>query len=195
MLLMLIKLSSPLKCLFHWCASPWLPGVVDSRSECAGSSRIFLLFLFNLQPFCFIRCPQFAFKSWGRLMWSSKLVLMANLALLWTLFFLVYWYFHVQNVLISNIRLCISVGARIYLKVCAPIQTHKLVYLLCHLSVFWVSWVPVVWCRDPTPLSVSLRDVLGGRVITGKKNVALSRVSADFRHNGARVSRQAFLAN
>lgn len=55
--------------------------------------------------------------------------------------------------------------------------------------------MPVVWCRDPTPLSVSLRDVLGGRVITGKKNVPLSRVSADFRHNGARVSRQAFLAN
>lgn len=63
------------------------------------------------------------------------------------------------------------------------------------LECFWVSWVPVVWCRDPTPLSVSLRDVLGGRVITGKKNVPVSRVSADFRHNGARVSRQAFLAN
>lgn len=45
------------------------------------------------------------------------------------------------------------------------------------------------------PLGVPVRDALQGRVITGKKNVALSCVSADFRHNGAPVSRQAFLAN
>lgn len=45
------------------------------------------------------------------------------------------------------------------------------------------------------PCYVPVRDALGGRVITGKKNIALGSVSADFRRNGARVSRQAFLAN
>lgn len=73
--------------------------------------------------------------------------------------------------------------------------TYKHINSCIHYVTLTFFWVPVVCCRDPTPLTVSLRDVLGGRVITGKKNVALSRVSADFRHNGARVSRQAFLAN
>jgi len=45
------------------------------------------------------------------------------------------------------------------------------------------------------PRYVPLRDAPGDRVTTGRKNIAMSRVSADFRHNGARVSRQAFLAN
>lgn len=80
---------------------------------------------------------------------------------------------------------------------------HLYMYTHTYTRVFTLSLKHLVGCLGcwwfaagiTIALYVPVRDALGGRVITGKKNVALSRVSADFRHNGARVSRQAFLAN
>lgn len=40
-----------------------------------------------------------------------------------------------------------------------------------------------------------MKDALRDRVITEKKDVAPGHVSAGFRHTGAHVSRQTFLAN
>lgn len=152
MLLMLIKLSSPLKRLFHRCASPWLPGVVDSRSDRAGSSRIFLLFLSNLQPFCFTKyTPCFAFKLRGRLVWRSQLVLVANFALSWFLFFYILWY--TLHEYISNVCL------RIYVNACVYMQASASMYVYTHMCIYGVTWasrgvvcVPEVCCRDHHPL-------------------------------------------
>lgn len=92
------------------------------------------------------------------------------------------------------------VDACTYLQACASlicIHTRRRVFTVSLKPPTLVGWLG---CQRfaagiTTLLCVPGRDAGGDRVITGKKNVTLSRVSADFRHNGARVPRQAFLAN
>lgn len=84
---------------------------------------------------------------------------------------------------------CVHIHAHVCTDTC--VYTCVFTVSLEHL-VGWLGWFAA---GITIPLYVPVKDALGGRIITGKKNVAVSRVSADFRHNGARVSRQAFLAN
>lgn len=163
MLLMLIKLSSPLKCLFHWCASPWLPGVVDSRRDCVGSGRIFSFISLKSAAFLFQRVTPVLLLNEGAgyceaanwvwlpalllncfycfiyksiLVYNSILLYVYNCIMLVCNSIIPYTCISFyDNLFMSNVFLHIYVDACIYVQVCASIY----VYTHTHICVFTVS--------------------------------------------------------